>query len=111
MKLVLAVLGLLGVASAQSDFEKVKQCIYAKCPSQSAKCDASCEAKLEKCANKCGLKVDQVCWGGCVGLIGPATNVALCAANNGCLASSNQFSFEEVGRVIDQFIRKEPWLQ
>lgn len=87
MKLTIAVLGLVGYATAQSDFDQVKKCIYERCPDQASKCNASCEDKLEKCANKCGLKVDQVCWGGCVGLFGPATNVALCAANKGCLAS------------------------
>lgn len=92
MKFILSTAVLTGVAVAQSDFDKVKKCIYERCPDQAAKCDANCEAKLEKCANKCGLKVDQACWGGCVGLFGPTTNVALCAANKGCLAAS----FEEL---------------
>jgi hypothetical protein len=107
MKLLIPLLGLFGLVSAQSDFEKVKKCIYERCPSQAAKCDPACEAKLEKCADKCGIKVDQVCWGGCVGLFGPATNVALCAANQGCLSSSSDYSFESVGRLIDQLLRRE----
>lgn len=107
MKLILPLLGLLGLVSAQTPFDKVKQCIYERCPSQAAKCDAACEKKLEQCADKCGIKVDQVCWGGCVGLFGPATNVALCAANQGCLASSEEMSFEAVGKLIDQLLRRE----
>lgn len=87
MKFLLSAAVLFGVASAQN-FDDVKKCIYERCPDQAAKCDAKCEAKLETCANKCGLKVDQVCWSGCVGLFGPATNAALCAANKGCLAAS-----------------------
>lgn len=105
MKFLLPVVGLLGFASAQT-FDDVKKCIYEKCPDQASKCDATCEAKLEKCANKCGLKVDQACWGGCVGLFGPATNVALCAANKGCLSAKTDISFEEIGKLIDQFLRR-----
>ncbi len=95
MKFLLPVVGLAALASAQT-FDDVKKCIYAKCPDQAAKCDAKCEAKLETCANKCGLKVDQVCWGGCVGLFGPTTNVALCAANKGCLAPSEEVEQNEI---------------
>ena len=45
MKFLLPVVGLVGLASAQT-FDDVKKCIYAKCPTQASKCDASCEAKL-----------------------------------------------------------------
>ncbi len=90
MKYLVPVLALLATTANTQDFNTVKQCIYERCPDQAAKCNASCEATLEKCANKCGLKVDQVCWGGCVGLFGPTTNVALCAANKGCLAASTE---------------------
>lgn len=86
MKLLVA-LAAVGLVSAQT-FDDVKKCIYKECPDQAAKCDDKCEAKLEKCADKCGLKVNQTCWGACVGLFGPATNVALCAANKVCLAAS-----------------------
>lgn len=109
MKFILPTLALVGVASA-ADFETVKACIYERCPSQAAKCNDSCQAKLEKCADKCGLKVDQVCWGGCVGLFGATTNVALCGANQGCLnQSENDISFEKLGQLIDQLLKRE-WL-
>lgn len=107
MKLLIPV-ALVGLVSAQT-FDDVQKCIYERCPTEASKCDATCEAKLRKCADKCGLKVNQTCWGGCVGLFGPATNVALCAANKGCLAASEEaeFTFEDLGRMIDQYLRKE----
>jgi hypothetical protein len=86
MKLFLAA-AILGLASAQT-FEELEICINERCPAEAKKCDDNCKTKLKNCSVKCGLKVDQVCWGGCVGLFGPATNVALCAANKGCLNNS-----------------------
>lgn len=109
MKFILPTIALIGAASAAPDFETVKACIYERCPTQASKCDKSCEAKLEKCADKCGIKVDQVCWGGCVGLFGATTNVALCAANQGCLnqAETKDITFEDLGRFIDELLRKD----
>jgi hypothetical protein len=105
MKFILPVVALVGVASAQT-YDDVQKCIYERCPTESAKCDAKCEDKLRKCADKCGLQVNQTCWGGCVGLFGPATNVALCAANKGCLSSAFDVSFEQLGKYIDSFLNQ-----
>lgn len=98
MKLFFAA-AILGLASAQT-FEDVEKCIYEKCPTEASKCDATCNAKLRSCADRCGLKLNQTCWAGCVGLFGATTNVALCAANKGCLAAAldeengEDFTFE-----------------
>ena len=87
MKAILVLLVLVALIAAQSP-ELVK-CIEQKCPDQYKKCKATsgCEAKLNKCAAKCGEKLNQSCWTLCLGLPGAAANVALCAVNQGCIAS------------------------
>jgi hypothetical protein len=76
--------------------DKLAQCGKEKCPTQYSKCEstAGCADKIDNCANKCGEKVNQICWTGCVGITGPASALALCVANAGCL--NNGFEAEKL---------------
>lgn len=104
MKLLLSLAVLLGLTNTK--YEELKLCIEERCPSQYDDCmdSSDCEEKLEKCADKCGLKVNLFCWSGCVGFSGPASAAALCANSQGCI--DNSVSWEEVGKKIDDLIKK-----
>lgn len=87
MKVLIVVLLLLTLVISPSP--ELEKCIEDKCPDQYKKCKSTkgCEDKLNKCADKCGEKFNQSCWTSCLGLIpGAATNVALCAVNQGCIS-------------------------
>lgn len=43
---------------------------------------------MDKCADKCGTQVNKLCWTTCIGLPGAAANLAVCAANVGCVGVS-----------------------
>ena len=90
MKVLLIIVLLAVIINAQSP--ELEACLEKKCPDQYKKCKATsgCESKLRKCADKCGEKLNQTCWTLCLGLPGAAANVALCAVNQGCIASMSK---------------------
>ena len=93
------------------EIDDMKVCMSEKCHDLYDQClkKSGCEAKIEKCANKCGVKVDQLCWGGCIGLFSgpPYLDLLTCGANNCMSKVESEITFEEIGRIIDEFIKSE----
>ena len=113
MRFVLIAMVLLVAAVAAvnpDDITRLKGCINEKCPSEYSKClgKSGCEDKLESCAYKCDIKVDTLCWGGCLGIFNTvAINACTCAVNQGCLDNSSATSFDRtvlsLMKVIQQY--------
>lgn len=113
MKVILFTLLLVALVFAQSP--ALTECIEKKCPEQYTKCKSSsgCEDKLRKCANKCGEKIAQTCWTLCLGITGAATNVALCAVNQGCITNASAIDRAALTlmHVIENFQTKNLQIQ
>ena len=93
------------------DIDDMKVCMSEQCNDLYTQCQkkSGCEAKIEKCADKCGIKVNQLCWGSCIGLLSgpPYLDLLTCAANHCMDKSESEINFEQIGKMIDEFIKSE----
>ena len=97
------------VEKAVATIADPQACIEAKCPNQWAACqkDSKCVPTLQKCQSKCGVK--QTCWELCLAgeKDSAATDVAKCAAANGCLTETRVVLAADPQECIEKYCKAE----